>query len=357
MRNKQESWSKYSQSEPLLIAGPCSAESENQVLTIAKQLFEAGQTAVFRAGIWKPRTRPGSFEGVGEIGLPWLNKVQEQFNFPVAIEVAKPSHVEKALEAKIDILWVGARTTANPFAVQDVADALKGVDIPVLVKNPVNPDVSLWLGAVERIDQAGIKDIGAIHRGVSQFEKTIYRNNPEWQMAVEFREHFPDILLLNDPSHIAGNRELIAKVSQMAMNLDFDGLMIETHHDPENAWSDAAQQLTPSSLEVLIKGLNLKDEAPEGVSLSGIAELRRLIDKTDLDIIELLHLRMKIIQDIARFKSVHKMTVFQPERWKDMVKQHQEFASKIGVNPEFIKKIYHLIHQESIDNQQDIIGK
>lgn len=356
MRSKEESWGEYLKESPMLIAGPCSAESEQQVLEIAKSLKDAGQTSIFRAGIWKPRTRPGSFEGVGEIGLPWLKKVKQEFGLPVSIEVAKPSHVEKALEAEIDVLWVGARTSANPFAIQDIADSLRGVDIPVLVKNPVNPDVALWIGAIERLEQAGVKDIGAIHRGVSQFEKTNYRNNPEWQMAIKFREFLPGLLLLNDPSHISGDRALVGRVSQMAMNLDFDGLMIETHCNPDQAWSDAAQQMKPSDLKQIIDGLTLKAEQPYGINLHGIEELRNLINKTDCEIIELLNIRMKVIQDIATFKRDNKMTVFQPERWSDLLNHHLKLAEEIGLNPNFVKKIYHLIHQESIDNQQDAIG-
>jgi len=357
MLSKKEAWPQIQNNKPLVIAGPCSAESEDQVLLTAKMLKENHRVGIFRAGIWKPRTRPGSFEGVGSIGLPWLQKVQKEVGMPVSVETATAKHVEEALKAGVDVLWIGARTSANPFAVQEIADALKGVDIPVLVKNPVNPDVALWMGAIERLNKAGINRLGAIHRGVSQFEKSMFRNNPEWQMAIELRENMPDLLLINDPSHITGNRELIAKVSQTALDLNFDGLMIETHIDPDNAWSDAAQQVTPDQLSLILDRLVLKSEIPEGIELKNIAELRKSINFIDDQIIDLLSYRMKVVQDIAEFKLKNNMTIFQENRWNNLLKKHTDHAEKLGLNPDFISKIFHAIHQDSIDIQSKLINK
>lgn len=340
---------------PLVIAGPCSAETEEQVLQIA-HAFKDKDVDIFRAGIWKPRTRPGSFEGVGAVGLPWLKLVQEETGLPVTIEVANAKHVDEAIKAGIDVLWIGARTTANPFAVQEIADALQGVDIPVLVKNPVNPDVALWLGAIERLEKSGIKEIGAIHRGVSQFKKSIYRNNPEWQMAIDLRQLRPDILLINDPSHITGNRELVGRVSQIALDMKFDGLMIETHNNPDEAWSDAAQQVTPDQLQLIFNRLTIKKEVPEGVTLDDIEELRKTINYIDEQLIELLSYRMNVVNDVADFKKKHKMTVFQEKRWNNLSEARKKQAESKQLCPDFITKIFDEIHIESIQRQMQIIN-
>lgn len=355
MLTKLEAWPSLKEKKPMIIAGPCSAETEEQVLQTAHGLKNKN-VDVFRAGIWKPRTRPGSFEGVGSIGLPWLKRVKQETGLPIAIEVANVKHVYEALRSGIDILWIGARTTVNPFAIQEIADALKGVDIPVLIKNPINPDVALWLGAIERLEKAGLSRIGAIHRGVSQFDKSIYRNNPEWQMALDLKIQLPDILLINDPSHIAGNRELVSKISQQALDMKFDGLMIETHIDPDNAWSDAAQQVTPEQLGIILNRLIVKTEMPEGVELKNINELRKSIGYIDEQLIDLLGYRMKIVEDIAKFKNNNKMTVLQENRWNELVKNHIEQGMNKGLTTDFITKVFNAVHQESIQRQSILIN-
>ncbi len=354
---KTEAWPQLKKNEPLIIAGPCSAETEKQVMQTAKELKSDNRVKIYRAGIWKPRTKPGSFEGVGSIGLPWLQRVKNELGMPVAIEVANLKHVYEALKAGIDILWIGARTTANPFAVQEIADALKGVDIPVLVKNPVNPDVALWIGAIERLSKAGITRIGAVHRGVSQFEKSSFRNNPEWQMVIELREQLPDILIINDPSHISGNRELIHKISQTAMDLNFDGLMIESHFEPDKAWSDPAQQVTPEQLTNILDRLIVRAETPEGIELKSIDELRKSINFIDEQIIDLLSYRSHVIKDIAQFKLNNGMTVFQKNRWSSLLAKHQKQAEKLSLEPKLISKVFHAIHQNSINTQNRLLSK
>jgi len=356
MLSKLKAWPSLQEKKPMIIAGPCSAETEEQVLLTAHGLKNKNIN-IFRAGIWKPRTRPGSFEGVGSIGLPWLKRVKQETGLPIAIEVANIKHVYEALRAGIDILWIGARTTVNPFAIQEIADALQGVDIPILIKNPVNPDVSLWLGAIERIEKSGVSRIGAIHRGVSQFEKSVYRNNPEWQMALDLKKYLPDILLINDPSHISGNRELISKISQQALDMKFDGLMIETHINPDNAWSDAAQQITPEQLDIILNRLIVKTEQPEGIELKNIEELRKSIGYIDEQLIDLLGYRMKIVEDIALFKERNNMTILQENRWNELVKNHIENGAKKGLTTDFITKVFNAVHQESIERQNNLINK
>lgn len=356
MLTKTEAWPTLKEKKPMIIAGPCSAETEEQVIQTAQGLKGKG-VDVFRAGIWKPRTRPGSFEGIGSIGLPWLKRVKQETGLPIAIEVANVKHVYEALRAGIDILWIGARTTVNPFAIQEIADALQGVDIPVLIKNPINPDVALWLGAIERIEKSGISRIGAIHRGVSQAGKSVYRNNPEWQMVIDLKKNIPDILLINDPSHISGNRELVAKISQQALDLKFDGLMIETHIDPDHAWSDAAQQVTPEQLGIILNRLIVKTEQPEGVELKNIEELRKSIGYIDDQLIDLLGYRMKIVEDIAQFKKRNNMTILQENRWNELVKNHVENGTNKGLSADFITKVFNSVHQESIERQNSLINK
>lgn len=340
---------------PLLIAGPCSAETEDQVINTAIQLKEVGVT-IFRAGLWKPRTRPGSFEGIGSAALPWLIRVKEEVGLRVTTEVANAKHVEECLRVGVDALWIGARTTANPFAVQEIADALKGVTIPIMVKNPVNPDASLWLGAIERIYKTGIKEVAAIHRGVSQYEKSVYRNKPEWQLTIDLKKYLPEIVCICDPSHIAGNRELIAKVSQMALDLKFDGLMIETHINPDYAWSDAAQQVSPDQLRAILNRLIIKREQPEGVELNSIEDLRSSIEYIDHQLIDLLSYRMKIVEDIATVKKKHNMTILQEDRWRHLSGRHIEKAGLSNLDGQFINELFKLIHLASIDRQNDIIN-
>lgn len=347
-------WPFFNEKGIVPIAGPCSAETREQVLQTAEELAQQG-IKLFRAGVWKPRTRPGSFEGVGKPALEWLKEAKELFGVHTMIEVANKQHVEDALEAGIDMLWIGARTTVNPFAVQEIADTLSGTDIPVFVKNPVNPDVDLWIGAIERLEQSGITRIGAIHRGVSQFNKSLYRNKPEWEMAFEFRKQRPDILLICDPSHITGKRELVPLIAQTAMDLRFDGLMIETHPTPEMAWSDARQQITPNTLSELLNALIVTDENPSGVELSAFEDLRNTITDIDIQLIELLAERMDIVREIAVFKKLNQMSIFQENRWKELVAQHLKHGTEKGLSNEFIEKLFSGIHLESIQLQSAII--
>lgn len=337
---------------PIVIAGPCSAETEEQVMDTAKQLAKNG-IKIYRAGIWKPRTKPGGFEGVGEIGLPWLQKVKEETGMYVSTEVATAKHVEAALKAGIDILWVGARTSANPFAVQEIADSLKGVDIPVLIKNPVNPDLDLWIGAIERIYNAGIRKLGAIHRGFSSYDKKIYRNLPQWHIPIELHRRLPNIPIICDPSHIGGRRELIASISQQAMDLSFDGLIIESHICPDKAWSDASQQITPDILQFIINKLVIRDGVQTTESL---ADLRLQIDNIDNDLLEMLSKRMRISREIGTFKKEHNMPVLQANRYDEIMQKRVILGESMGMSPEFVTKILEAIHEESVRQQIDVIN-
>jgi chorismate mutase len=342
--------------KPVLIAGPCSAETEEQVLQTATRLFRTGKIDVLRAGIWKPRTRPGAFEGIGTKGLPWLQKAKELTGLPVAVEVAKASHVELCLEFGIDILWIGARTTVNPFAVQEIADALKGVDIPVLLKNPINPDLALWLGGMERLQNAGLTKLGAIHRGFSFSGEKIYRNRPQWQIAIDFKTAMPDIMMINDPSHICGRRDLLQKVAQKAMDLNFDGLMIESHITPDTAWSDAAQQITPEVYSQLISDLIIREYDPKDVKeKTKLDRLRKEIDMIDDEIMNILASRMKIARDIGAYKKDNNMTILQSERWKEVLQKFIARGSQNGLSEEFITKIIKSIHDESIEQQERVM--
>lgn len=351
MISKEQAWPQLERATPLLIAGPCSAETEEQVLQTALQIKEVQPNAIYRAGIWKPRTRPGSFEGVGSKGLAWLSRVKNEVGLPVTVEVANVKHVYEALKAGVDIFWIGARTTANPFAVQEIAEALKGVDVPVLVKNPVNRDIGLWLGAIERLQQVGVERIGAIHRGVTPHRKIQLRNQPEWQMAIQLRQEIPGILLINDPSHIAGKRELVGKVAQTAMDLSFDGLMVETHINPEVALSDAAQQLTPIQLGDMLGELVLRKESPEGVEQDTIDELRSSINHIDHQLIDLLASRMDVVQDIATFKERNQMSIYQENRWKNLMTRNIKMGNQLDLDEGFISEIFHVIHQASLERQ------
>ena len=338
---------------PLVMAGPCSAETKEQVMTTAKQLATKG-IKIFRSGIWKPRTKPGGFEGVGTVGLPWLKEVKKETGMYIAIEVATPMHVYEALKAGIDILWIGARTTANPFAVQEIADALKGVDIPVLIKNPVNPDIELWIGALERINNAGLKRLAAIHRGFSSYDRKIYRNLPQWHIPIELRRRIPELPIICDPSHIGGKRELIASLSQQAMDLNFDGLIIESHCDPDAAWSDAFQQITPDVLEYILNLLVIRDETQTTESLS---ELRKQIDECDNNLLGELAKRMRIAREIGTYKKEHNMPVLQAERYNKILDKYGIQGMQCGMDPVFIKKVFEAIHEESIRQQMEIINK
>jgi chorismate mutase len=338
---------------PVVIAGPCSAETEEQVIDTATQLAHKG-VKIFRAGIWKPRTKPGGFEGVGVEGLPWLQRVKQETGMYVATEVATAKHVEAALKAGIDVLWVGARTTANPFAVQEIADSLKGVDVPVLVKNPVNPDLELWIGALERINGAGIKRLGVIHRGFSSYDKKIYRNLPQWHIPIELRRRIPGLPILCDPSHIGGKRELVAPLCQQAMDLGFDGLIVESHCNPDCAWSDASQQVTPDVLDYILNLLVIRKETQTTESLN---ELRNQIDECDNSIIEILSKRMRICREIGTFKKEHDMTILQTGRYNEILDKRGAQGALCGMDADFVKKVFEAIHEESVRQQMEIINK
>ncbi len=359
MENKKElrKWlDDMALSHPLVIAGPCSAETEEQVLAIAHQLKDT-DVNYYRAGIWKPRTRPGNFEGVGAIGLKWLQKVKQETGLKTATEVANKAHVDLALEHDVDLLWIGARSTVSPFIVQEIADALAGTDKVVLIKNPVNPDLSLWLGAVERLYSSNIKKLGVIHRGFSTYEKSKYRNIPEWQLAIELQSRFPDLPLINDPSHISGRRDLIFDVSQTALDLNFDGLMIETHIDPDNAWSDAAQQVTPARLVQIMKDLRIRKETDEETEYNNkLNNLRAQIDVIDNQLIEMLGRRMKVSDDIGALKKSRNVAVLQTGRWNAILGSMILEGESRGLSEEFVLKLFKAIHQESINHQEKIIN-
>ncbi|MCJ8209080.1 bifunctional 3-deoxy-7-phosphoheptulonate synthase/chorismate mutase type II [Mucilaginibacter sp. RS28] len=344
--------------QPLLIAGPCSAETEEQLVATAHLLAKTGRVTALRAGIWKPRTRPGEFEGIGSIGLEWLKRAKAETGLPTAVEVATGKHVEEALKAGVDIFWVGARSTVNPFTVQEIADALKGVDIPVMVKNPVNPDLSLWIGALERINNAGITKLAAIHRGFSSFEKTAFRNEPMWDLAINLKTHAPDLPIINDPSHISGNRELIPYVSQKALDLDMQGLMIESHIDPSVAWTDAKQQLTPAALDDLVGRLTLRQpETASSEVKDKLAELRNQIDKLDDLVIQKLAERMQIVEKIGQYKKDNGITILQVNRWDEILQKRTQYGKALKLEADFTEKLLELIHSESIRKQTEIMNQ
>ena len=342
--------------KPIIIAGPCSAESEEQVIKTAKALAKQGIDC-FRSGIWKPRTRPGSFEGVGTIGLKWLKRVKEETGIPVTTEVANREHVFEALKAGIDVLWLGARTTVNPFSVQEVADALKGVDIPVLIKNPINPDVKLWMGAIERIHKAGIHRIGVIHRGFSAFGNSKYRNEPRWQLPIELKRQIPDIQIICDNSHICGRRDILGAVAQKAMDLQFDGLITEVHPSPDDAWSDAKQQITPSVFGKLVKGLKVRKESTDNVQfLENIDDLRQEIDNIDNDLFDLLGKRMKVAENIGKYKKKINISILQTKRWDEILNKMVQQGREQGLSDGFVTQILTAIHQESINHQTTVMN-
>ena len=341
---------------PLVIAGPCSAETEEQVLKIAHELKNS-DVSIFRAGIWKPRTRPGGFEGVGEIGLKWLQKAKAETGLLMATEVATAAHVKLAIEHDIDVLWIGARTTVNPFAVQEIADALQGTDKIVLLKNPVNPDLSLWLGGLERLYNANIKKLGVIHRGFSTYEKTKYRNNPEWQIAIDLQNRFSNLPLICDPSHITGRRDMIQEVSQQALDLNYDGLIIETHIDPDNAWSDAAQQITPPTLKQIFIDLKMRKPTDENAEWNKALALQRAyIDELDSKLIDFLGKRMLVAEKIGLLKKEKNVAILQNKRWNEILGKMILEGNDKGLSEEFILKIFKAIHQESINHQEKIIN-
>jgi chorismate mutase len=338
---------------PFVIAGPCSAETEEQLLGTARELAGRG-CHIFRAGVWKPRTKPGGFEGWGEKALPWMETVKKETGMLVATEVATPNHVELALKHGIDILWIGARTTANPFAMQALADALQGVDVPVLVKNPVNPDLELWIGAMERINQAGVKRMGAIHRGFSSYEKKIYRNAPMWQIPIELRRRIPELPIICDPSHISGRRELIAPLCQQAMDLGFDGLIVESHIEPDKAWSDASQQVTPDVLDYILSIITIRDHSEQ---TEGISQLRHQIDNLDNQLMELLAQRMRVCREIGQYKKLHNMTVLQTSRYNEILEKRGAQGSLLGMSPDFVAKVFEHVHEESVRQQIEIVNQ
>lgn len=351
-----ENWGNY-RSRPFLISGPCSAETEEQIMKTALQLASIKEICVFRAGIWKPRTRPNTFEGIGNEGLKWLRNVKQETGLLVGTEVANEKHVYQALKYGIDLLWVGARTSVNPFTVQEIADALNGVNVIVLVKNPINPDLDLWIGAIERIAKAGITRIGAIHRGFSSFEKSSYRNEPKWQLAIELRRRIPDLPIICDPSHMGGSREFLYEISQKAMDLNFNGLMIESHLDPDKAWSDAAQQVTPDDLKELLSRLIMRSPVTSDQRLLDVlGELRQQIDLFDDNLLDILELRMKVVEKIGEYKKENNLTILQSSRWEEIIKKVIKKGEAKGLSTELIDTVFKAIHQEAINHQMRIMN-
>ncbi len=342
---------------PLIIAGPCSAESEKQVIDTAKGIAKIGKVKIFRAGIWKPRTRPGSFEGVGKEGLLWLEKVKAETGLLTTVEVAHPKHIELCLKHNVDILWVGARTTANPFSVQELADTLKGVDIPVMVKNSVNPDINSWVGAIERFYKAGVVKLAAVHRGFYPFEETYLRNIPKWELVIEFLRKYPTIPLISDPSHISGATEYIAEISQKALDLNLQGLMIETHINPKVAKSDAKQQVTPQELNNILSKLNYRDSLfPNSIIADALEQYREKIDSIDNQMLELLASRMVEVDKIGKYKADNNVTILQLRRWEKIISTRVKLGEKFGLDSSFVLKLLQLIHKESIRKQAQIMN-
>ena len=349
----EKAWNK----RPLIISGPCSAETEEQVIETAQQLAATGKVDMLRAGIWKPRTRPGSFEGVGTKGLAWLQQAKKLTGLPVTVEVATGKQVEDALHFDVDVLWIGARTTVNPFSVQEVADALRGANVPVLIKNPINPDLELWTGAVERVSKAGVKDLGLIHRGFSSYGNTEYRNAPMWHLAIEMKRRNPELLMINDPSHICGRRDILLEVAQKAIDLDYDGLMIESHIDPDKAWSDAKQQVTPGKLAEMLDTIVWRREdiaSPE--FHQALEKLRQQINHLDDELMQILGQRMKVSEKIAEYKKENNITILQTNRWNEILNRACQRAEKLGLSKEFITKYFDAVHMESISHQTKIFN-
>ena len=349
----KDTWNK----RPLIISGPCSAETEEQVLATAQRLAATGKINMLRAGIWKPRTKPGMFEGVGAKGLPWMQQAKKITGLPTTVEVATGKQVQDALTFDVDVLWIGARTTVNPFSVQEIADALRGVDVPVLIKNPINPDLELWTGAVERIARAGVKDIGLIHRGFSSYGNTEYRNAPMWHLAIEMKLKHPDMLIVNDPSHICGRRDILLDVMQKAIDLDYDGLMIESHIDPDNAWSDAKQQVTPEMLnEMLDTIIWRKEDVNSEEYHAALEKLRQQINHLDDELMQVLSQRMKIAEQIGTFKKENNITILQTNRWNEILDRAFQKGEALGLTKEFIVKYFDAVHLESIHHQNKVMN-
>ena len=349
----QAAWSK----RPLIISGPCSAETEEQVIETAERLAKTGRVDMLRAGIWKPRTKPGMFEGIGAKGLPWLQKAKKITGLPTTVEVATGKQVEDALTFDVDVLWIGARTTVNPFSVQEVADALRGVDVPVLIKNPINPDLELWQGAVERVARAGIKQIGLIHRGFSSYGNTEFRNAPMWHLAIEMKRRMPGTPIINDPSHICGRRDILQSTAQKAIDLDFDGLMIESHIDPDNAWSDAKQQITPERLAEMLSAISWRSEdVPSESYHAALDKLREQINHIDDELMQLISQRMSIAEKIGEYKRNNNVTILQATRWNEVLEKALQKAGKVGLSDEFITRYMDAIHMESINRQNKIMN-
>ena len=349
----QKAWSK----RPLIISGPCSAETEEQVLATATGLAATGKVDVMRAGIWKPRTRPGSFEGIGTKGLPWMQAAKKITGLPVAVEVATAKQVEDALHFDVDILWLGARTTVNPFSVQEIADGLRGVDVPVLIKNPINPDLELWIGAVERVAKAGIKQIGLIHRGFSSYGNTEYRNAPMWHLAIEMKRRYPELMIINDPSHICGRRDILQEVAQKAIDLDFDGLIIESHVDPDHAWSDAKQQVTPERLGEMLGNIRWrKEDVASEEYHAALEKLRQQINQLDDELMQILGQRIKVAEKIGTYKKENNITILQTNRWNEILERAFAKGDKLGLSKEFITKYFDAVHMESINHQNKIMN-
>ncbi|MFK7952531.1 MAG: chorismate mutase [Ekhidna sp.] len=348
----------FQKKRPVVVSGPCSAETEEQLISTCEAVAKTGKVDILRAGIWKPRTRPNSFEGVGAEGLDWLMKAKKKTGLPVSVEVANFNHVFESMKHDIDILWIGARTTVNPFSVQEIADALKGTDATVFVKNPINADLELWTGALERLNKAGITKLGMIHRGFAQHGKSVYRNEPKWQLAVEMKRRFPEIPILCDPSHICGNRELLQSVSQQAMDMDFDGLMLESHINPDEAWSDKNQQVTPDSLnEILINLIVRRASLPDEELTNKLELLRKQIDIIDNDLLELLGNRMKVAEDIGQVKKEKGVTILQTNRWEEIIENASANGELKGLSRKFMIRYLNAIHQESIDHQNEVMNK
>jgi len=350
----QQKWAK----RPLIISGPCSAETEEQVVETIQRLAATGKVDMVRAGIWKPRTRPGSFEGIGTKGLPWLQRAKKLTGLPVMVEVATAKQVEDALHFDVDVLWIGARTTVNPFSVQEVADALRGADVPVLIKNPINPDLELWTGAVERVAKAGVKQIGLIHRGFSSYGNTEYRNAPMWHLAIEMKLRNPEMMMINDPSHICGRRDILLDVAQKAIDLDYDGLMIEAHIDPDNAWSDAKQQVTPEKLAELLDAIIWRKEDVNSEEFhAALEKLRQQINQLDDELMQILGQRMKVAEKIGEYKKNNNITILQTNRWNEILQRAFAKGERLGLSKEFITKYFDAVHMESINHQNKIMNE
>lgn len=354
----QSVWKKLEDKQPVIISGPCSAETELQVLETAIRLAKTGKVDMLRAGIWKPRTKPGNFEGVGETGLPWLQKAREITGLPFTVEVATAKHVEESLKHGTDILWIGARTTVNPFSVQEVADALRGVDIPVLIKNPINPDLELWMGAIERLEKVGIKKIGVIHRGFSNYGNTEFRNAPMWHIPIELKRRMPNLPMICDPSHICGRRDILLEISQKAIDLDYDGLMIESHEEPDKAWSDAKQQITPEQLAEMLNKITWRHETSQKEEfLTALAKFRVQINHIDDEILTLLGNRMKVAEQIGLYKKENNITILQTNRWNEILEKSIKKGEKLGLTKDFILKLLDAVHLESINRQNRVMNK